>query len=139
MSFTIQVWPVSQLPGLSHENAVQLRGLGIETTQDLLKHTRLPQSLQNTANKLRLAPKHLKKWTALASLAQLPSVGCQHCGLILHSGIATIVQLSTAAPGSLYSQVLKLHTATMRRSDLCPTPDKVVCWIQDAKQFVRSQ
>ena len=139
MSFKAQTWPLSQLPGLSGEQLAQLQSVGLETTQDLLIQTRSPRDLQRVAQQLKLPLRYTQKWVALASLSQLPSIGCQYCGLILHSGIASISQLATVPPGRLHSQILRLHTATMRRSDLCPTPDQVVCWVQEAKQFVRSQ
>ncbi|MBE7381980.1 MAG: DUF4332 domain-containing protein [Leptolyngbya sp. SIO1E4] len=139
MSFNVQIWPLSQLPGLSDEQAAQLQSLGLETTQDLLTQTRSSRDLQGIARGLNLPLRYAQKWTALAELSQLPSVGCQYCGLLLHSGVASISQLSIAAPGRLHSQIRRLHTATLRRSDLCPTPDQVVCWVRDAKQFLQSR
>ena len=139
MTFKVQTWPLSQLPGLSDEQLAQLERVGLATTHDLLSQTRSPRDLQQIAQRLNLPLRYPQKWVALASLSQLPSIGCQYCGLILHSGIASIQQLATVAPGRLHSQILRLHTATMRRSDLCPTPDQVVCWVREAKQFLQSR
>ncbi|MEM9001964.1 MAG: DUF4332 domain-containing protein [Cyanobacteria bacterium P01_F01_bin.86] len=139
MSFKMQTWPLSQLPGLSDEQITRLHSAGFKTTQDLLNQTRSPQALQKTAQRLQMPLRYPQKWAALAALSQLPSIGCQYCGLILHSGVASIPQLAQVAPGRLHNQILRLHTATMRRSDLCPTPDQVVCWVQEAKQFMRSR
>ncbi|MGF1522002.1 MAG: DUF4332 domain-containing protein [Leptolyngbyaceae cyanobacterium] len=139
MALQLKNWPLNQLPGLSDEQLASLQAIGLKTTQDLLTQTRSPQALQKTAKQLKLPLRYPQKWAALAALAQLPSIGCQYCGLILHSGIASIPQLATAAPGRLHSQILRLHTATLRRSDLCPTPDQVVAWVREAKQFVQSR
>ncbi|NER78052.1 MAG: DUF4332 domain-containing protein [Leptolyngbya sp. SIO1D8] len=139
MSLKLQIWPLSQLPGVSHEQVVQLQTLGLNTTEDLLAQTRAPHELQGIAKKLQIPLRYPKKWVILAELSQLPSIGCQYCGLLLHSGISSISQLAIAAPGRLYNQLRRLHTATLRRSDLCPTPDQVVCWVQEAKQFLRSR
>ncbi|MEO1095512.1 MAG: DUF4332 domain-containing protein [Cyanobacteria bacterium J06638_28] len=135
MSFRANVEPLGQLPGLSHEQIAQLQSLGVETTQDLLYQARSLQSSQTMAKRLSIPLRYIHKWKALAELSQLPSVGCQYCGLLLHSGVASVAQLASSAPGNLHNQVRRLHTATLRRSDLCPTPDQIVRWVQEAKQL----
>lgn len=139
MPFRAQTWPLRQLPGLSGEQVTRLQQVGLQTTQDLLKQAQGPQGISGLARQLNLPVRYPQKWVALAALAQLPSVGCQYCGLLLHSGTASIQQLATIAPGRLHTQIRRLHTATLRRSDLCPTPDQVVQWVQEAQQWVRLQ
>jgi hypothetical protein len=126
--------PLRELPGLSEQQVAQLHGLGIDTTQALLTQARSPQDLQRLAQRLNLSTKYLQKWVVLAELAQLPSVGCQYCGLLLHSGVASVAQLAAIAPGRLHGQIRKLHTMVLRRSDLCPTPDQVAQWIREAQR-----
>ncbi|HEY9889276.1 MAG TPA: DUF4332 domain-containing protein [Candidatus Obscuribacterales bacterium] len=135
MAAKLQIWPLQDLPGLSPEQVAHLHQHGLQTTYDLLQQARSPQALQNLAQQLNLPLRYVQKWVALADLARLPSVGCQYCGLLLHSGILSMTQLSTVAPGRLHSQIRKLHTMTMQRSDLCPTPSQVVGWVQEAKQY----
>lgn len=134
MSPNLETWSLEDLPGISAEQVRQLHTLGLQTTTDLLRLRRSPQHLQTAANQLKLPLRYLQKWVALSDLAQLPSVGCQYCGLLLHSGITSVRQLATVAPGKLHSRIRKLHTMTMKRSDLCPTPDLVVRWVQEAKR-----
>ncbi|MDB9526676.1 DUF4332 domain-containing protein [Oscillatoria sp. CS-180] len=129
----LKTWLIEELPGLSKEQVAQLQSLGLQTTQDLLRLARSPQNIQKAAQRLNLPLRYLQKWIALADLSQLPSVGCQYCGLLLHSGIASVSQLAAAAPGRLHSQIRKLHTMTLRRADLCPTADQVVNWVREAK------
>jgi hypothetical protein len=132
-------WPLQQLPGLSNEHWQQLQAAGLSTTADLLHHARSPQTLEALAVSLALPLRYLKKWVALADLARLPSVGCDHCGLLLHSGVQSTAQLAAIAPGRLHSQITRLHTATLRRSDLCPAPAQVAQWVQEAKQGLRGR
>lgn len=139
MSFQLKCLPLGELPGLSNDQILNLKAIGLETTQDLLSRTRSPRDLQKVSQQLNLPLRYAQKWAILAELSQLPSVGKQYCGLLLHSGIASLDQLAAVAPGKLHSQVRRLHTTTLRRSDLCPTPDQVVCWIQEAKQVLRSR
>jgi hypothetical protein len=133
MSSHRKTWPLQALPGISDEQVNQLHSLGLQTTQDLLVLARSPQTLQKAATQLNLPLRYLQKWVALSDLARLPSVGCQYCGLLLHSGIVSVSQLAIAAPGKLHSRIRRLHTMTLNRADLCPTPDQVVRWVQEAK------
>jgi len=129
--------PLQALPGLSQEHLKQLHQVGLETTADLLQVARSPAKLEAIAVQLKLPLRYLQKWAALADLAQLPSVGSDYCGLLLHSGVASVRQLAIQSPGRLHPQIRKLHIMVMRRSDLCPTPDQVVQWVQEAQLAAR--
>ena len=126
-------WPIEQLPGLSKINQEQLKSLGINNTQDLLKITKTKENKQHLANQLKCQLQLINKWAALADLARVPSVGCDYCGLILHSGIISVDQLSQTSVSFLHQQILKLQVATLQRKDLCPSPDVVKTWINEAK------
>ncbi|MDJ0729689.1 MAG: DUF4332 domain-containing protein [Crocosphaera sp.] len=126
-------WAIEQLPGLSKANQEQLKSLGINDTEDLLKVTKTKTNQQHLANQLKCQLQLIKKWVALADLARVPSVGCDYCGLILHSGIISVKQLAQTSVSSLHRQILKLQVATLQRKDLCPSPDVVKTWINEAK------
>jgi hypothetical protein len=132
-AINLQSHPLQALPGLSTEQLQLLHQVGLKTTADLLQAARSPAQLEAIAVQLKIPLRYLQKWVALADLARLPSVGSDYCGLLLHSGVASVAQLAAQAPGRLHPQIRKLHTMTMRRSDLCPTPDQVVQWVQEAK------
>ena len=126
-------WPIEQLQGLSKINQEQLKSLGINNTQDLLKITKTKENKQHLANQLKCQLQLINKWAALADLARVPSVGCDYCGLILHSGIISVDQLSQTSVSFLHQQILKLQVATLQRKDLCPSPDVVKTWINEAR------
>ncbi|MGD1907835.1 MAG: DUF4332 domain-containing protein [Leptolyngbyaceae cyanobacterium] len=132
-----KTWPLSQLPGLSAEHQAQLQAVGLLTTTELLQTTSSAAAIQTLATRLGLPNRYPRKWHALSSLSRLPSVGCEHCGLLLHVGVQSPQQLAVMAPGRLHGQIKRLHTASMQRADLCPTPDQVVMWIQEAQQLTR--
>ena len=125
-------WSIEQLPGLSkHEHALLIQ-CGISTTKDLLQTAQSPSTKQALANQLQVNIQYVNKWVALADLARLPSVGCQYCGLLLHSGIASVSQLSATPIHRLHKQILRLQVATTQRKDLCPPVEVVQRWVQDA-------
>jgi hypothetical protein len=134
---TVQNWPIARLPGLSAQNLARLEQLGIQTTQQLLTKTKTPAQRHALAGRLETHIQHLNKWIALAELAQIPAVGCDYCGLLLHAGVCSVAQLATASPPRIHRQILKLQVAMMQRPDLCPSVDQVAQWIEQAQRISR--
>ena len=130
-----QNWSIEQLPGISNQQVQQLKTLNIGTTLDLLKVTRSQPDRLQLAQQLNSHIKYINKWTALAKLASIPSVGCQYCGLLLHAGISSPQQLALLSVAQLHSQLKRLQIKLMQRSDLSPDTAQVSQWISDAKQL----
>ncbi|BAZ53641.1 hypothetical protein NIES4103_63240 [Nostoc sp. NIES-4103] len=128
-------WPIEQLPGLSQEEQSQLQNCGISTTKMLLKQGNSPAARLALANKLQVHLQYVNKWAALADLARIPSVGTQYCGLLLHAGIGSVVQLAEVPTHRLHQQIMRLQVATMQRRDLCPAIELVQQWSQQARQI----
>jgi hypothetical protein len=126
-------WKIEQLPGLSRQQEDNLKSCGVTTTQQLLFLTQNPQLKQSLARQLQIHAQYINKWAALADLARIPSVGCQYCGLLLHSGIASVLQLSQTPVHRIHRQILRLQVANLQRKDLCPSVDLVQKWVQEAK------
>lgn len=126
-------WPITQLPGLSPQDQAHLQSLGIQTTLHLLQQTRTSQQRQKLARAVAVRPQIIHKWATLADLAQVPGVGCQYCGLLLHAGIASVAQLAQCQPPTLQRQVFRLHQVLLPRQDLCPSLGIVQQWITQAR------
>jgi hypothetical protein len=128
-------WSIDKLPGIKAEEQNLLKTYRIETTKQLLAIAKTPQQKKALANQLKLNYKYINKWVALADLARIPSVGCQYCGLLLHSGIASVRQLTQTPFPRLHRQIIKLHIATMQKKDLSPSLEQVKQWIEEAKSI----
>ena len=128
-------FPIQALPGLSAPQAQALTDAGLTTTDHLRRLGRTPAQRQTLAKTLAVPERFIAKWVILAELAQLPSVGCTYNGLLLHAGTISVAQLANSAPATLYTQIKRLHVTTMQRADLCPSPDQVSTWIQQAKHL----
>jgi hypothetical protein len=131
----LSYWSIEQLPGVNENYLNLLRGRGINTTEDLLRCASSLQGKQKLANQLQLKVNHINKWVAMADLARVPSVGCQHCGLILHGGIASVEQLAITPVARLHKQILRLHVSTMQRRDMCPSVEQVQVWVRQAQMI----
>ncbi len=132
-------WPITELPGVDTTTAAELTAVGVIDTEQLLA---LTEPRQISSNQLQLAAivstRPGRKLLALAKLAQIPSVGCKYCGLLLHAGVASIEQLSQTPPQQLHQLVLRLHVSLLQRRDLTPRIDQVQNWVQQAKVIVNS-
>jgi predicted flap endonuclease-1-like 5' DNA nuclease len=132
-------WSIGDLPGLNKSERASLEEFGITTTGELLA------AAPDAATKLKLAVtlgtkiQYVNKLVALADLARLPGVGCQYNGLLLHTGIISVRQLSQLPAHKIHQQLLKLHVATLQRRDLCPDIAQVQGWIKQAQELVANR
>ncbi len=129
-------WPIAQLPRLDETTRSRLQHLGITTTQGLLLKARTTQGKEEIARYLEQKPQQVSKWVIMADLARVESVGCEYCGLILHTGIGSIAQLSQMQPHQLHRQILRLQVSLFQRKDYCPHVEIVQKWILEARQLI---
>jgi hypothetical protein len=126
-------YPLEQLPGLSKAHAQGMAQLGLTNTDQLRRYGVSVAHRQTLAKTLQVPLRYVTKWVILADLARVPAVGCQFSGLLLHAGIISVPQLAASSSQRLFTQLRRLHVATMQRNDLCPTADQVNLWIHQAK------
>jgi len=127
-------WPIAQLPRLDETTRSRIESLGINTTQDLLH--KAVQEKAAIARYLELTPQQVSKWVIMADLAQVESVGCEYCGLLLHAGVGSIAQLSQMHPHQLHRKILRLQVSLFQRKDYCPPIEIVQKWILEARQLI---
>ena len=128
---------LDQLPGLSTKDCKKLQNYGMTTTHALLqKAGRNKAQKEALAIALNVRLQLLMKWLAFADLARIPTVGCQHCGLIVHSGIVSLEQLAQTPLGQLHKQIMRLQIQNLQRADLCPDIGEMSVWIKQARQIL---
>jgi len=128
-------WLIEELPGLSQDEIDNLKNKGFTNTLALVKQGKNQEEKLIVAQKLKVHVQYVNKWVALADLARIPSVGTEYCGLLLHAGIASLMQLTNTPPHRLHKQILRLQVATLQRRDLCPAVELVQQWVADAKSL----
>jgi Domain of unknown function (DUF4332) len=124
-------WAIFDLPGLDPNLGKDLDEVGLTDTCQLVGLS-VKQQIE-LATSLGHHPRHIQKVVAMASLAQLSSVGCDYCGLLLHAGVSSVAQLSLMPVSQLHRSVLRLHVAVLQRNDLTPTVDRVQQWVSQAQ------
>ena len=133
--FRSRDWPIEQLPGLSDIDSQKLIACEILTTHQLLQRASQRAKQQALAIRLQLRVQQIQKWVAMADLARVPNVGIEYCGLLLHCGVATVAQLAQLSVHRLHPHIRRFQVATLQRQDLCPGPEEVTLWIQQARQL----
>jgi hypothetical protein len=132
-------FPIEKLTGLSAEDCQKLKDHGIQTTRGLLKKAGFKRSEKEAfAIAIGVRLQLLTKWLAFADLARIPAVGLQHCGIIVHSGIVSLEQLSQTPIDKLHKQILRLQVQQFRRADLCPDIAEMAIWVKQAQQLLRN-
>jgi nucleotidyltransferase/DNA polymerase involved in DNA repair len=129
-------WSIGDLPGLNKSESAQLQQLGITTTRQLLQVAPDAATKQQLAISLGTKIQYVNKLVALADLSRLAGVGCQYNGLLLHTGIVSVRQLSQMPAHKLHQQLLRLHVATLQRRDLCPDLTQVQSWIKQSQELI---
>ena len=130
---------IDLLPGLSAADCQKLKENGLTTTRALLQKAGRSKAQKETlAIAIGVRLQLLTKWLAFADLARIPAVGCQHCGVIVHSGIVSLEQLAQTPVGKLHQQILRLQVQNLNRADLCPDIGEMSVWIKQAQQLQKS-
>lgn len=126
-------WEISELPGLGTDNIKLLNKCGIENTQQLLTRGSNNANKIALSNQLGINIRDISKWVAMSDLARVPSIGYQYCGVLLHSGVSSVNQLSQMSIQQLHKQILRLYVGTWQSRQLCPSVDVIHTWIKQAK------
>lgn len=126
---------IGDLPGLQAHERVSLLALGITTTGELLATASNLETKQQLAIDLGTKIQYVNKLVALADLARLPGVGCQYNGLLLHTGIISVKQLTEMPAHKIHQQLLRLQVTMLQRRDLCPDLAQIQGWIKQARQL----
>ncbi len=134
-----QGWPLNKIPGISVEDCRRLQLAGLHTTRLLLQQTRTAEQRRQLATQLKMPERWVRKWMALAEFSELPSIGYQYCGLLLHAGVTSVAQLATMQAHTLHRHVLRLQVTVLQRRDLCPTPGMITQWISEAQRAQQGQ
>lgn len=130
-------WQIERLPGINPEDRDRLKQFGIETTFQLLKQANKREDMQELADQMQINVQRVIRWVVMARLARIPSIGCDYCELLLNVGIYSAGQLTRASVKDLQKRILTYQNANPHRPKLCPDPDKITEWIQEARQIVR--
>ncbi len=132
-SDSVPDWPLSQIPGISAADQAALQHQGIESTRQLLERCPTLAQQQALSTQLKIPLRFIRKWVALADLAQLPAVGPEGCGLLLHAGIVSVEQLAQGSPQMLHRTLSLLQVRSTGQRSNSLSFAQVCGWIRQAQ------
>lgn len=127
---------LGKIEGIGEKYALELKMLGINTTESLLDRGRTPHAREKIANKSGITKTLILEWVNLADLFRIKGVGEEYSDLLEEAGVDTVVELAQRNPDNLYHTVVEVNQKKKLVRKL-PTQGQVGDWVKQAKQLPR--
>lgn len=127
MSYTIE-----QIEGIGKEYGDKLRGVDIQTTDDLLRRCGDKKGREGVSTEASISEKLLLEWVNLADLMRLTGVGEEYADLLEEAGVDTVKELATRNAENLAEKMGEVNEQK-KLTDRTPSAETVQKWIDEAK------
>lgn len=124
------------IEGIGAVYAKKLDGVGVTTTDRLLKEGATPKGRQSLAEKSGISEKLILAWVNKADLFRIKGVGEEYSDLLEASGVDTVVELSKRVAANLHQKVVEVNAAKKLVRSL-PSEGKIADWVNQAKKLPR--
>ena len=123
---------IIDIEGIGQKSAEALLGVGIKTTEGLLKAAGGAAARKALAEKTGIDAKKILEWVNRADLMRITGVGEEYSDLLEQAGVDTVKELATRRPDNLLAKMLEINEAkkAVRRP---PTAAAVSAWVAEAK------
>ncbi len=125
---------IVDVEGIGPAYATKLEGVGIKTTDDLLKMGASAKGRVDLCEKTGIDGKLILEWVNLADLYRIKGVGSEYSDLLEEAGVDTVAELAKRVPENLHKKIMEINEAKklVRR----PPPLSVVSgWVEQAKKL----
>ena len=126
---------ILDVEGIGPTFAEQLRGAGVETTDDLLARAGSRDGRDRLAKETGLTAKQLLEWVNHADLMRLDGVGSEYADLLEAAGVDSCAELAQRNAANLAQTFLELDAARPNWIRRVPTEATVAGWIAEAKSL----
>jgi len=127
---------INDLQGIEPAVGQKLAGIGIRTTEALLKKGASDKGRNAIAAGTGIPREQLLRWVNLADLFRISGIGPQYAGMLEKAGVDTVAELRKRAAGSLYEKLLSANQATHLVRKM-PSEGQIENWIASAKKLPR--
>jgi predicted flap endonuclease-1-like 5' DNA nuclease len=127
---------LEEIEGIGPVYAKTLAGLGLLTTDDLLRAGADPKGRQGLAEATGISKKLILRWVNQADLFRIKGVGEQYADLLEAAGVDTVPELAQRRADNLAKKMVEVNEQKklVRRT---PTESQVAAWIELAKSLPR--
>ena len=127
---------IIDIEGIGEVYTEKLAGIGITTTQALLKRGSTPNGRQEIAESGDISGKLVLEWVNRADLFRIKGVAEEYSDLLEVAGVDTVPELAQRNPENLYNALAQANAAkkVVRR---LPSQAQVGDWVAQAKDLPR--
>jgi predicted flap endonuclease-1-like 5' DNA nuclease len=127
---------ISDIEGIGSTYAQKLSGIGISTTEALLKQGATKKGRKEIAEKSGIADKQILKWVNRADLSRIKGIGEEYADLLEVAGVDTVPELGQRNAENLYNKMVEVNTKKKLVRQV-PAQSKVEEWVKQAKGLDR--
>ncbi len=127
---------IIDIQGIGPAYASKLIGVGIRSTDSLLKRGTTPQGRKEISKAAGISHDQILTWVNMADLYRIKGVGSQYSELLEAAGVDTIVELSKRVPEHLHKQMVVTNQAKNLVNGM-PGLKQVKSWVTQAKKLKR--
>ena len=126
---------IEEVEGIGDEMGGKLRGVGINTTDDLLMAGASASSREKVAGMTGINETQLLKWVNHVDLMRIPGVGSEYSDLLEAAGVDSTKELAQRNAANLATTFQELDAARPNTVRRVPSEATVAEWIAAAKQL----
>jgi predicted flap endonuclease-1-like 5' DNA nuclease len=128
---------IINIEGIGEKYSVELKKIGIVTTEALLKAGAAPKGRQEIAEKTGISEKLILEWVNLSDLFRIKGVGEEYSDLLEEAGVDTVRELAQRNPKNLYQKLQETNEKKKLVRQL-PIQADVEDWVAQAKKLQRA-
>ena len=125
---------IHTIEGVGPTYAQVLKGVGVATTEQLLKAGSTVKGRAELAKKTGLSSKLILKWVNMSDLFRVRGVATQYAELLEAAGVDTVKELRNRKSENLAAAMSKAN-AEKRLVRMLPNTKRVDGWIEHAKSL----
>ena len=122
----------SEFPGIDHNHVTKLRGVGIETTDDMMRIWADELKRPSLVEKTGISLEQFAKLASMARLARVNNVGTKYVAALLAAGIDGPKSLFEYTPESLVKRLGEVRDEKKLTVDV-PQLSDVAGWFTDVR------
>ncbi len=127
---------ILEVEGIGPVYAEKLQGLGITTTNKLLKMGSTPKGREELAEKSGISKDLLLEWINHADLFRIKGVAEEYSDLLEEAGVDTVPELAQRNAENLYAKLVEVNEMKKLVRQL-PSQRQVADWVMQAKELPR--
>lgn len=127
---------IVDIEGIGEVYTAKLEGIGIATTQGLLKRGATPKGRKEIAESADISGNLVLEWVNRADLFRIKGVAEEYSDLLEVAGVDTVPELAQRNPENLYKALAEANAEkeVVRR---LPSQRQVADWVAQAKELDR--